>query len=470
VLRVSVAAEKAGVPAVSVIATPFLTLARSIAKGLGSQNPTIAEYPGVPMIDTDEQLRDKVVNKLLPAILEGWGTNKRKTDKPRAENVVEPARRDIVFKGTYEEVQDYFEEQAWSDGLPVSPPTLGRVDAFLKYTNRDPDEVLGVCQPEYRQATIWNIAVNGVMAGCRPEYMPVLIAIVEAMTDPKFFLEDAGSTPGWEPLVILNGPIIKELDFNYAGGVLRVGRRANSSIGRFVRLYIRNVPGQRIPPFGTDKGSIGMSFNVVLAENEDAVAALGWEPFSVDQGYRRSDNVVTVQSVISVSQPVYTAGKVAQNHVQILAEAIGQLYHYRSYTGIRHRKLYPLFLLGPAVAKAIADDGWSKDDIRNYLYDHITMPASTVERYARNTAQNDYSLKDFAKRGMIPQEYYQSDDPDRMVRVLVQPEWTGIVVAGDPGRNQSKGFVQNHRQGVPVSKKINLPSNWNELLAKSKRA
>src|SRR5262249_16216911 len=142
----------------------------------------------------------------------------------------EPVPRDIVFKGTYEEVQDFFDERMWADGLPVAPPTIKRVEEFLKFTDRAPEEVLGIVQPDFREATIWNVAVNGVMAGCRPEYMPVLIAVTEAMIDPKFFVEDAGSTPGWEPLIILNGPIIKELDFNYGGGVMRIGRRANTSI------------------------------------------------------------------------------------------------------------------------------------------------------------------------------------------------------------------------------------------------
>ena len=95
------------------------------------------------------------------------------------------------------------------------------------------------------------------MAGCRPEYMPVLVAAVEAMCDPRFRIEDAGSTPGWEPLVIVSGPIIKELDLHSGQGVMRVGRQANTSIGRFVRLYLRNVCGYRIPPGAGDKGSIG---------------------------------------------------------------------------------------------------------------------------------------------------------------------------------------------------------------------
>ena len=144
---------------------------------------------------------------------------------------------------------------------------------------------------------------------------------------------------------------------------------------------------------GTDKATIGMSFNVVLAEDEDAIADMGWEPFSVDQGFARGENIVTVQSVISVTQPVYTAGKLAMNHMEIIAEVIGQTFHYRSYGAIRHGHIHPLIVISPSVAKAIADDGWNKDEIRKYLYDNIRMPAALVEKYARNATYNDYDLK-----------------------------------------------------------------------------
>src|SRR5262245_15811094 len=130
-MRVSVAAEKAGVPAVSIIATPFLAQGRAFAQGLGAAEPAIAEYPGVPMLDSDEERRDKVVNKLLPQILSGWTQRKEPAPAQTPTHEAEPAPRDIVFRGTLNEVQDYFDDQQWSDGLPVIPPTLERVVEFL---------------------------------------------------------------------------------------------------------------------------------------------------------------------------------------------------------------------------------------------------------------------------------------------------------------------------------------------------
>src|SRR5262249_27137890 len=159
-------------------------------------------------------------------------------------------------------------------------------------------EVIGVLLPEHREATVWNVAVNGVMAGCEPRHMPILLGIVECISDPEYRIEDAGSTPGWEPLVIVNGPIVKDLDFNTEAGAMRPGKKANAAIGRFLNLYMRNIPGLR--PGITSKGTIGANFNVALAENEDACEELGWLPMSADtRGFRQGRNVVTVMSTVS---------------------------------------------------------------------------------------------------------------------------------------------------------------------------
>src|SRR6202000_1695119 len=119
----------------------------------------------------------------------------------------------------------------------------------------------------------------------------------------RFRIQDCGSTPGWEPVVIVNGPIVKDLDFNFGQGVMRVGPQANTSIGRFVRMYLRNVCGYRIPPGAGDKGSIGQSFNVALAEDEDAAREIGWTTYGMDRGYTPDESVVTVQSVVSITPP-----------------------------------------------------------------------------------------------------------------------------------------------------------------------
>ena len=174
------------------------------------------------------------------------------------------------MEGTFEEINRFFYENGWSDGLPIVPPSRGKVERFLEFTDLAADHVIGQLLPDNRQATIWNVAVNGVMAGCRPQYMPVLVSLAEAMADPGYGVEHSGNTPGAETLITINGPIIKDLEFNYEQGALRDGFQANTSIGRWWRLYLRNVAGFILHQ--TDKGTFGNTWRVVLAENEDALA------------------------------------------------------------------------------------------------------------------------------------------------------------------------------------------------------
>ena len=450
-LRAAAIAERAGVPSVSIVTTPFMQQAAVVMKGVGMPGLPIAEYPGVPMTDGPDTVRAKV-EALMEQIVEGLAKPAVTTATPS----VEPEPRDLVFRGTLDEVQDFFYRNLWTDGLPVIPPTIPRVERFLEFTKRAPGDVIGRLLPENRAATVWSIAVNGVMAGCRPEYMPLLVAFVEAIAEPEFRVQDAGSTPGWEPLVIVSGPVARALDLNHGQGVMRVGRQANTSLGRFLRLYLMNIAGLRIPPGAGDKGSIASTFNVALAEDEAAAAEMGWTTFGQDQGFVRDDSVVTVQSVVSASPPIYTAGTRALDHVQVLAEVFGRACAYWSCTGMKYARWQPLLVIGPSIAKVIAADGWSKDDVRAYLHEHVTIPAREAEKYAWHLGSTAFSLRAQVEAGVLPPEYAASGDPDRPVPVFVKPEWIGIVVAGDPGRNQSKGYCNNHIQGGRVSKRVAL--------------
>ncbi|MGE5523250.1 MAG: hypothetical protein ACM3SS_06015 [Rhodospirillaceae bacterium] len=448
----------------SVISTGFLKQAAVVASGLGLPDLAIAEFPGVPMTDSKDELRRKVEEQLLPRIIKGL-TAQIAERKPIADRRY-PAPREIVFSGTLDAVDDHFYRHFWSDGLPIMPPTVERVERFLRYTPRSPDEVIGVLPPANRQATVWNIAVNGAMAGCLPEYMPLMLAIVEAVCDPEFKVEDAGSTPGWEPLIVVNGPIVQALELHHGQGVMRVGKRANTSLGRFLRLVLRNLAGFHHAPEGADKGSIAQSFLVALPENEQAVADIGWQPYSVDRGFNAGDNVVTVQSVVAISAPTYTGSEKAIEHMELIADVIGQrACGYWSAIGMVYANWHPLIVLGPSIARVFAQDGWSKDDIRRYMYENVKIPASLAERYAYYCGQTGFRIAEAVKQGLLPPVYQESDDPDRLVPVFQRPEWIGIVVAGDWGRNQSKGYVSNHVQGPPVSRRVALPENWDALLA-----
>ena len=461
VVRASMVAEHAGVPSATIVATAFLRQAGVIAKGEGMADLCIAEFPGVIMTQSDEELERNARDVLVPNIVEQLTRVVTVADV-----VVEPEPQSIVFTGTLDEVNEYFLDQQWTDGLPIVPPTVDRVEAFLMFTDRDANEVLGVIQPENREATVWSVAVNGVMSGCRPEYMPILIAIVEAMAEPNFYARDFGATPGLEPLIVINGPIVKQLHFNYETAVMRVGRQANTSIGRFARMFMRNIVGLRFSPDESDKASIGVGMNVVLAENEDAVTQVGWPSHAEGFGFTRDDNVVTVQSMMAASIPIYTAGDTATEHLDRLVEIFGGMCAGWAHTGIKKRKNFPLLIMSPGVARIIARDGLSKRDVQQYIFDNTKISVRNLSRHAWELGYTSFDLNQLHDEGMVSSAYVESDDPDRLVPVFVAPEGIGIVLSGDPGRNQSKGYVQNQSHGYPTAKKIDLPANWEAMSKK----
>ena len=177
--------------------------------GIGMPNIPIALVPGHIGTKTAGDLRRDILDVTTAEVIRNL------TVMPDAKTEsAEPQPREIVVRGGFKAVNRYFTEHELSDGLPIVPPTRDDVEAFLRYTDRDPHESLGTLLPDKRAATVWSIAVNGVMAGCRPEYMPILVALIEAMCDPQYGVEHSGNTPGADTLIILNGPIIKTLDFN----------------------------------------------------------------------------------------------------------------------------------------------------------------------------------------------------------------------------------------------------------------
>ena len=161
-------------------------------------NIPLALVPGHIGTKSAEQLKYDVMSVTAQQVIDNLTVQPAPKGKTS-----EPAARDIIARGSFAEINRYFYEHELSDGLPIVPPTQDAVEEFLKFTDRDPNEVLGVILPDSRAATTWSIAVNGVMAGCRPEYMPVLIAAIEGMCDPKYGVEHSGNTPGGETLLIV---------------------------------------------------------------------------------------------------------------------------------------------------------------------------------------------------------------------------------------------------------------------------
>ena len=457
-LRVSAIAEKAGFPSASLVCEGFVGQANTTSVGLGTPNLPLALVPGHVDVQTEDELKRNVLDVTLDAVI-GNLTIEPET----AAAIVEPSPTDIVFEGSFEEVNRLFYENRWSDGLPIFPPTVEKVQAFLDFTDRPQDEIIGVVAPDNRNATIWNVAVNGVMAGCRPEYMPVLVALAEAMVDPEYGVEHSGNTPGAETLITVNGPIIRELEFNYEQGALRDGFQANTSIGRFWRLYLRNVAG--FLPHENDKGTFGNTWRVVLAENEAALKRIGWETQNTDFGFKPGDNTVTISRYTGGNVIVSVFGSSAEQCLPYLADALVKHtgWELMFTVGMAEGMYRPLLVLSPVIAETIAKSGFSRADVRNYFYEHARMPAWRFDKYISgwtNLFPGHNTLYDLARLGKVPPEYGESDDPQRLVPIVGAADDFQIAVSGDPLRTNCYLFIHNGILGYPVCKPVELPEGW----------
>lgn len=457
----------AGVPSVSLVCEGFVGQANTTAMGLGLSGMQLAMVPGHVDVQSAEELRRNVVNVTVDAVIKGLTgeTNGHAAPEPA------PAATDIVFSGSFEEVNRFFYENEWSDGLPIVPPTIAKIREFLRFTERAADESLGAVLPDNRSATVWTVAANGVMAGCRPEYMPILVALAEAMADPVYGVEHSGNTPGAETLIILNGPIIKQLAFNYEQGVLRDGFQANTSVGRFWRLYLRNIAG--FLPHKTDKGTFGNTWRVVLAENEDALASIGWEPCCADFGFSAGDNTVTIARYTGGDVIASVHGENAERVMPYLADAVAKQIGWElAFTvGMATSSQRPLLIVSPIIAKTIAASGWSRRTVKQYLFEHARIPASKFELYIgkwTHLLPENRTLVDYVNIGRAPRVFAESSDPARMVPVVGRPEDFMLAVSGDPLRTNAYTFVHNGILGYPVCKRIRLPGKWHELLQEAK--
>lgn len=452
-LRASAIIEKAGVPSVSLVCDGFIGQAKGIRGGLGV--PTLPAARIVGHVDSQslEEMQDNVRQVTVADVA------RHLTETPPAAKEASPEAnpaQTIVSRGSFEEVNGYFEEQQWSDGLPIVPPTEDKVAAFLAETPDSPEREIGVLQPSGRLATIQNVAVNGVMANCRPEHMPVLVAIAETLAEPEYGVEHSGDSTGGEALVILSGPAASELGFNSEGAALRDGYRANTSVGRFVRLFLRNVAGSL--PESTDKSTFGNTWRVVLAEQMSALDSLGWPGLSEDQGFSANDTTVTVARYTGGGVVGSVYGRKTDEMLPYLADGlVRQMSWELVFTvGFAAGKSRPLLVLSPLVAQTLAAAGVDKGNLKELLFEHARLPAVKLETYIGpwcNFVPGGRSLNQLVEEGLAD-PLYAGDDPNRLVPIAVKPEHFMVVVAGDPLRSNAYAFGHNGMHGFPVSKKV----------------
>jgi len=458
VLRASAIIEKAGIPSASLICDGFGGQASAIRGGLGVPDLPVTRIAGHPDSQTVDELSQNLVDVTVPQIIEHL------TESPPASydetGSVETANSSrIVARGSFDEINQFFEAQQWSDGLPIVPPTRDRVAAFFAHSSEDPDRELGVLQPSGRLATTRNVAVNGVMANCRPEYMPVLVAVAEALVDPDYGVQHSGDTTGGEALAILSGPAAKTVGFNFEGGALRDGYRANTSVGRFIRLFLRNVAGSRLG--GADKSTFGNTWRVVLAENYMATQEFGWSNLTVDQGFGAEDSTVTLARYTGGGIVGSVYGRTADQIVPYLADGLVRQmsWEYAFTVGFAPGTARPLLVLSPQIVKTLFADGVGKDQLRTLLFEHARIPARKMETYIGpwcNLVSGRRTLARLVADGAAD-PVFRGDDPDRLVPIAARPEHFMIVVSGDPFRSNAYAFGHNGMHGFPTTKKVRMP-------------
>jgi hypothetical protein len=271
-------------------------------------------------------------------------------------------------------------ERGWTDGLPVVPPTEGRVLQMLAGTTRAPHEIVATVPPDLVPCTIEKVAVNAVMAGCRPEYLPVVIAAVEAACTDEFNAHGLLATTYFSgPVVIVNGPITRAIGMNSGGNVLGQGNRANATIGRALQLVIRNVGGGR--PGGVDRATLGNPGKLTFCFAEDEEGS-PWESLAVERGFPSDASTVTLFAGEGPSGIVDQLSRTPDSLARSLAAGL---------RGVAHPKLAlgfdAVLVVSPEHARVFREAGWDKTRLRKELLELLTLPGRELVRGAGGVAE-----------------------------------------------------------------------------------
>ncbi len=361
-------------------------------------------------------------------------------DRLRAESENSPLRARRIEIAPADDEFEFMFDQGFSDGLPVVPPTPERVVHMLSGTRRDPQDVVAVVPPNMGQATVEKVAINAVLAGCKPEYLPVVIAALEAICTDEFNVHGVmATTMGASPLMVVNGPIRHRIGMNMGIGALGQGNRANATIGRALRLVLRNVGGAR--PGGTERSTLSnpMKFTMCFAEWEERS---NWPPLHVERGFAREDSVVTIFPATSgpqliVDQKSRTAAQVAGS-IGLVMQGI---HHPRSLT------MDCVLVVCPEHVDTLATGNYSKADLRARIQEVTAVPLR--ERVADETTGEGF---DAARAATM-----DAAALDRRVPKFLSEDMIHIVVAGaDAGKFSGlfHGWVGGNMGSVPVSRKI----------------
>ena len=317
-------------------------------------------------------------------------------------------------------MQDYFWEQGWTDGLPVVPPTEDAVREMLSAVDADPSHSLGVMQPRNSRATLEKLAINAVMAGCKPEHFPVVVTAVKAVLQEGYNLAGtAATTGGANQVMIVNGPVAPKLGIQADARCFGPGFRANAAIGRALRLIVRNVAG--LIPGEMDKATLSSPgrYSFCFAENE---ARSPWEPLHVEKGYAPESSTVTLAGILGVYRIMESTSGTGFGVLGTIVgnmKAVGIANYYQQATGGQ-----VLLVLCPEHAAEIAASGLSKADVKDFVFHNARMPV----RQLRGVAH--YGNRTWPA-------WIDETNDDVMVPIVRSASDVVVIVAGGDGRHSA---------------------------------
>lgn len=339
--------------------------------------------------------------------------------------------RMIEVPDSSEEINALAYERGWSDGLPIVPPTEERVQRVLDYLKRDRDEVVAVLPPRMGAATALHIAISAVMAGCSPEYVPVVIAAIEAVADPRFNLQviETDGNPA-APLTIVNGPVRKSIKMNWGRNALGHGNRANATIGRAVRLCLLNIGGAK--PGLAALTLLGQPGRYVfcLAEDEEGNP---WEPLHVERGFSAVDSTVTVVGATGTINVMCGNMYNVRDMLTLIANAM-------SYMGCNNVLVgdgEPIAVLTRGHAELLRREGLSKADVKQLLYEKSGFPSANLPPTKRR-------------------ERIEAVEKNGRIRPARRPEDMMVLVAGGPETHHAM-VIPTLGDTRAITRRVRLP-------------
>jgi hypothetical protein len=420
--------EELGIPGVSIVQEGFVTDAKATGEAYRLPNPSMAVTPHL-FTSLNPKLTRQAVDAIIEDIITGLTKPLPEPKESLAERITTRGPKDDVIEFTgldyrecFDKMNDAFLDWGWSDGFPIIPATEEIVKDMLKGTKRSPEDiVVENFIPGMARATVKNIAINAVMARCRPEFLPVVIGAVEVMHDLINLRVVTMSTSPHAPLFIINGPLAQKLHIN--SGLCALGPAGperlsfpNVVIGRAVRLILMNM-GNCYPGI-MDQDTIGTpaKFSMVLAENERANP---WESYHVEKGFRPEESTITCCYGDSLTEMCDLESDTAEGVMNTFARHIKGIGRQSGAVDWK-----PIILLAPDHAVIFARDGWTKDDIQQYLHLHCRISAEEYRRSACSCS--------------VKKKWIEAADSKALVPLYEKPEDVQIVVVGGmAGKSQA---------------------------------